>query len=215
MELIFENVKKGGAYTGAGAPGLTGAGRSKGAGAPGLTGAGHSTGAGNSTGAGHSTGAGAPGLTGAGKKYSGRAMGQLARHHTKLYGAGWFGDFVDGFKDGFNSFKDGFTGVVNTVLPIADLVPGMSAVTAPLKMVNNALGGSKPRRTRGGNKKAVADGKEAFKELMEENSKSAPVGGKKPLKTRIELVKDIMKREKLSLTDASSYVKTHELKYKK
>jgi hypothetical protein len=86
MELIFENLQKGGSQTGAGKrgggqSGLTGAG-SRGGGPSGLT---------------------AAGLTGASKKLSGRQMGQLASHHTKIHGAGWFGDFVDGFKDGFDS----------------------------------------------------------------------------------------------------------------
>ena len=196
MELIFENAKKGGAESGAGGPGLTGAGRRRGAGGPGSTGAGIA-------------GAGVPGLTGAGKKLNGRALGRIARQHTKLYGAGWFGDFVDGF-------KDAFTGVMNVALPIADLIPGVGAITTPLKIANRLLGGSKSRRVRGGNDDAKKEGELAFKEMLDEKEKkSAPVGGRKPLKTRIELVKSIMKKQGLSLTEASSYVKKHELKYKK
>jgi hypothetical protein len=217
MELIFENVKnskKGGALAGAslsaGRGGVTGASLSAGRG--GVTGASLSAGRGGVTGAslsaGSETGAG---MTGAGKRYNGVQLGKIARHHTHLYGGGWFGDFCDGF-------KQGFTGVMNVALPVLDIIPGMSAVTKPLKMVSGIMGGKKPRRVRGGTDAlAEEQGKEAFEKLFKEsNAKKAQVGGRKPAgnKTRIEIVKGIMAKKKLSLMEASSYVKTHNL-YKK
>ena len=193
--MIFENVKnskKGGALAGA----------SLSAGRGGVTGTSLSAGRGGVTGA---------GMTGAGKMYSGKQIGQVVRHHTRLHGAGWFGDFCDGF-------KQGVTGVMNVALPVLDIIPGMSAVTKPLKMVSGIMGGKKPRRVRGGTDAlAEEQGKEAFEKLYKEsNAKKAPVGGRKPAgnKTRIEIVKGIMAKKKLSLTEASSYVKTHNL-YKK
>ena len=214
MELIFENLQKGGSHTGAGrrgrgASGLTGAGET----GAGETGAGRRRGGGPSglTGAGRRRGGGPSGLTGAGKKLSGHQLGQIASHHTKLYGAGWFGDFVDGFKDGFNAVKDGFTGVMKTALPILDIVPGMGAITAPLKIVNGILGGKKPRRRGGADELAQEQGKEAFNELL--NKENHKTGGKRPNK-RTEIVKRVMAKKGLSLMEASSYDKTHNL-YKK
>ena len=175
MELIFENAKskKGGS-------GLTGA--SKGGNAPGLTGAGSTT--------------------GAGKKYDGKQLGQIARHHTALYGGGWFGDFCDGF-------KQGFTGVMNTALLLMDMIPGVNTFTAPLHMANNLLGGKKPRKPRGGavhDPVAVAQGKEAFDKLVKENVKAPIVGG-----GRSTIVKNIMAKKGLSLMEASKYVKSNNL----
>ena len=176
MELIFENVKnkKGGALTGA-----------------------------SSTGAGHGGALTGASSTGAGKKLNARQLGGLVRQHSRIHGAGWFGDFVDGF-------KQGFTGVMNTALPLMDLVPGMSAVTAPLKVVNGVLGGKKPRRVRGGNAEAKKEGEKAFDELLVGNSKT---GGKKP-NARAEIVKKVMAKKGLSLSEASKYVKANNL-YKK
>ena len=191
MELIFENAKKGGALAGAGSAGLTGAGRKRGSGLTGASSAGL-------------TGAGSAGMTGAGKKYDGRAMGRLARHHTRLYGAGWFDDFVGGF-------KDAFTGIMDVALPIADMIPGVGAITTPLKIANRILGGSKSRRVRGGNDDAKKEGELAFKEMFDEKEKtSAPVGGRKPNK-RAEIVKKVMAKKGLSLPEASKYVKAHNL----
>ena len=180
MELIFENIKN-----------------KKGGSSAGLTAAGHG---------GSSPGLTAAGLTGAGKKINGRQLGQLARHQTRLHGAGWFGDFVDGF-------KQGFTGVMNTALPLMDLIPGAQTVTAPLHMVNNLMGGKKPRKTRGGavpDPIAVEQGKEAFEKLVKEK---ASTGGNSPNK-RSQIDKDVMASKGLSLTEASSFVKKHNL-YKK
>lgn len=120
------------------------------------------------------------------KRYAHKAI-----HPSMVHGAGFWGDFQDGFKKGIK----GATKVVSKTAPIAALIapefaPEIGAVGLASGAINQAMGGRHVRRA---------------------GRKQLPRSGHKREVARGLIVGDVMRKYKMSLPEASKYVKDHGL----
>jgi hypothetical protein len=153
------------------------------------------------------------------REYTGQQLGEILHDHVNRHGGGFFSDFWDGF-------KKGFSGVMNVAKPVLSLIPHPAAQSA--SKVLGAVGfGKRGRKKKAGACTAGAMTAGATKGAGDDVGGACTAGaltgaamtgsgkgkGKGNTK-RIEIVKKIMKQKKMSMIQASKYVKEHGL-YKK
>ena len=156
------------------------------------------------TGAGANTGGNAGALKGRRTNMPSYTAGELAdivTHHMHVHGAGFFGDMWDGIKSGFNT-------VASIAQPILSIIPhpGAQMASQALGVTQGLLGHGKRARRTGGDGLTGAG-----PSGLTGAGPSGLTGAGKKKKSRIEIVNTVMKKQGLSMIEASKYVKANDL----
>ena len=141
------------------------------------------------------------------REYTGQELGEILHDHVNRHGGGFFSDFWDGF-------KKGFSGVMNVAKPVLSLIPHPAAQSA--SKVLGAVGFGKRGRKKGGamTAGAMTAGSDDVGGALTGSGGLTAAGKRKGNTKRIELVRKLMQQKKMSMIEASKYIKQHNL-YKK
>lgn len=121
-----------------------------------------------------------------GEEY-GRSIADMDDEAKELMGGGFFGDFWDGFKKGFKAVVSPVSGVVKAIAPkpvgVAMDLAGLGKEEEKNEVIEEKKGGGKKRR--------------------------AKAGANDKRKKRGALISKLMKEKKMTLGEASKYIKAH------
>ena len=163
-------------------------------------------------------------------EHTAQELADMLHHHVQMHGSGFFSDFWDGFKKGFK-------GVMSVAKPILGVIPhpaaqGASGVLGALGLGKTGGAVVEPKEEDGG---AVTGGGKVTAGSKKKGTGGVTGGGKVtagskkkgkggvtggssdiiPSSDRKALIKEVMEKYKMTMINASKYVKEHNLYIKK